>query len=149
MPLLQHQAETGLNQALPGCRQQRGSSLRSRWLLTDRWGRRGGRAGRRWGRLAAGRHTSTSRDRAGASVRAGCTTWTKRRHTSRQAKQTTHTHNRLTAGTTRVGRYQKKHSPTHTHPLSSSSIYNDSWHPLKWQKNLKLTELFLIATIGS
>jgi len=27
----------------------------------------------------------------------------------------THTHNCLTAGTTRVGRYQKKHSPTHTH----------------------------------
>ena len=51
----------------------------------------------------------------------------------------THTHtqpfNGLWSGTTRVGRYQKKHSPTHTHPdighpLSYSSIYNDPWHPL-------------------
>ena len=50
-----------------------------------------------------------------------------------------HTHtqsfNGHSSGTTRVGRYQKKHSPTHTHPdhwhpLSSSSIYNDQWHPL-------------------
>ena len=42
----------------------------------------------------------------------------------------TRTHDRLMAGITRVGRYQKKHSPTHTHPLSPSSIYNDQWHPL-------------------
>ena len=51
----------------------------------------------------------------------------------------THTHtkpfNGLLSGTTQVGRYQKKHSPTHTiliigHPLSSSSNYNDPWHPL-------------------
>ena len=37
--------------------------------------------------------------------------------------------------TTRVGRYQKKHSPTHTHPdyqtsFINFSIYNDPWHPL-------------------
>ena len=36
--------------------------------------------------------------------------------------------NGLLSGTTRVGRYQKKHSPTHTHPIirhivSTSSIY--------------------------
>jgi len=50
----------------------------------------------------------------------------------------THTHptfNGLWSGTTRVGRHQKKHSPTHAHPdhrnpLSSSSIYNDQWHLL-------------------
>ena len=53
----------------------------------------------------------------------------------------THTHtqpfNGLWSGTTRVGRYQKKHSPIHTppilitgRPLSSSSIYNDQWYPL-------------------
>ena len=51
-----------------------------------------------------------------------------------------HTHTQpftgLLSGTTRVGQYQKKHSPTHTHliighPLSSSSIYNDPWHPLR------------------
>jgi len=45
----------------------------------------------------------------------------------------THTHtqpfNGLLSGTTWVDRYQKKHSPTHTHPISSSSIYNDPWHP--------------------
>ena len=51
----------------------------------------------------------------------------------------THTHNRFTAlwnlsGTTRVSRYQKKHSPTHTHrghqsSLSAFSIYYDPWHP--------------------
>jgi len=50
----------------------------------------------------------------------------------------THTH-RFTAlwilyGTTRVSRYQKKHSPTHTHRghqsfLSAFSIYYDPWHP--------------------
>ena len=50
----------------------------------------------------------------------------------------THTHNHFTAlcilsATTWVSRYQKKHSPTHTHrgqqsPLSASSIYYDPWH---------------------
>ena len=50
----------------------------------------------------------------------------------------THTHNRFMAlwnfyGTTRVSRYQKKHSPTHTHrghqsSLSAFSIYYDPWH---------------------
>jgi len=39
-----------------------------------------------------------------------------------------HTHNCLTAvrwsGTTRVGRYQKKHSPTHTHPGHQTSFIN-------------------------
>jgi len=39
----------------------------------------------------------------------------------------THTHNRFTAlwilsGTTRVSRYQKKHSPTHTHRGHQSSL---------------------------
>ena len=36
--------------------------------------------------------------------------------------------NGLSSGTTRVGRFQKKHSPTHTmrHPLSTSSIYTSS-----------------------
>ena len=37
----------------------------------------------------------------------------------------THTHNRLTAfcpGLPRVGRYQKKHSPTHTHPDHRTSF---------------------------
>jgi len=48
----------------------------------------------------------------------------------------THTHNHFTAvwilsGTTRVSRYQKKHSPTHTHhghqsSLSAFSIYYDT-----------------------
>ena len=51
----------------------------------------------------------------------------------------THTHtqpfNGLLSGTTRVGRYQKKHSPTHTHPDHRTSfiifsIYNDPLHPL-------------------
>ena len=37
-------------------------------------------------------------------------------------------------GTNQVSRYQKKHSPTHTHrghqiSLSASSIYYDPWHP--------------------
>jgi len=51
----------------------------------------------------------------------------------------THTHNRFMAlwilsGTIRVSRYQKKHSPTHTHrghqsSLSAFSIYCDPWHP--------------------
>jgi len=50
-----------------------------------------------------------------------------------------HTHIHYTAllilsGTTRVSRYQKKHSPTHTHHghqsfLSAFSIYYDPWHP--------------------
>jgi len=52
----------------------------------------------------------------------------------------THTHNCFMAlwnlsGTTRVSRYQKKHSPTHTHRGRQSSqfafsIYYDPWHPL-------------------
>ena len=48
----------------------------------------------------------------------------------------THTQpvNGLWSGTTQVGRYQKKHPLTPIliigHPLSSSSIYNDQWHPL-------------------
>ena len=38
-------------------------------------------------------------------------------------------------GVGRVGRYQKKHSPTHTHPDHRTSFiifltYNDPWHPL-------------------
>jgi len=38
------------------------------------------------------------------------------------------------SGTTQVSRYQKKHSPTHTHcghqsSLSAFSIYYDPWHP--------------------
>jgi len=42
---------------------------------------------------------------------------------------------RILSGTTRVSRYQKKHSPTHTYhshqdPLSASAIYYDPWHPL-------------------
>ena len=40
----------------------------------------------------------------------------------------THTHtqpfNSLWSGTTRVGRYQKKHSPTHTHPDHRTSFIN-------------------------
>ena len=45
--------------------------------------------------------------------------------------------NGLLSGTTRVCRYQKKHSPTHTHPDHRTSFiiflhlqYNDPWHPL-------------------
>jgi len=51
----------------------------------------------------------------------------------------THTYSRFTAlwilsGTTRMSRYQKKHSPTHTivdinHPLTASSTSYDPWHP--------------------
>jgi len=51
----------------------------------------------------------------------------------------THTHNHFMAlwilsRTTRVSRYQKKHSPTHTHrgyqsSLSTFSVYYDLWHP--------------------
>ena len=51
----------------------------------------------------------------------------------------TQTYNCFTAlwilsGTTRVSRYLKKHSPTHTnvvinHPLSASSIHYNPWHP--------------------
>ena len=54
-------------------------------------------------------------------------------------KHTNTQHNHFTAfwilsGTTRVSRYQKKHSPTHTHrghqsSLSASFIYYDPWHP--------------------
>jgi len=55
------------------------------------------------------------------------------------AQYTHTTHNRLTAlwilsGTTWVSRYEKKHSPTHTHrghqsSLSAFAIYYDPWHP--------------------
>ena len=42
--------------------------------------------------------------------------------------------NGLWSGTTRVGWFKKKHPLTPIliigHPLSSSSIYNDQWHPL-------------------
>jgi len=73
--------------------------------------------------------------------------WTRTGHMTlyfRQIKielvSVTHTtHNCFTAlsilsGTTRVSRYQKKHSPTHTHrghqiSLSASSIYYDPWYP--------------------
>jgi len=51
----------------------------------------------------------------------------------------THTHNHFTAlwnlsGTTRVSRYQKKHSPINTHrghqsSQSAFSIYYEPWHP--------------------
>jgi len=46
-----------------------------------------------------------------------------------------HTYSRFTAlwissRTTRLSRYQKKHSPTNiNHPLSASSICYDPWHP--------------------
>jgi len=53
--------------------------------------------------------------------------------------KTEYTRNRFMAlwilsGTTRVSRYQKKHSPTHTHrgrqsSLSAFSSYYDPWHP--------------------
>ena len=52
--------------------------------------------------------------------------------------ETTHTHTQPfygpLSGSTRVSRYQKKHSSTHTTPahqpsLSASSIYHESWHP--------------------
>ena len=55
------------------------------------------------------------------------------------ATHTHTTHNRFTAlwnllGTTRVSRYQKKHSPTNTHSghqssQSAFSIYYEPWHP--------------------
>jgi len=60
---------------------------------------------------------------------------------SKNNHQTTkkHTYNCFTtlwilSRTTQVSRYQKKHSPTHTHrghqsSLSASSIYYDPWHP--------------------
>ena len=47
---------------------------------------------------------------------------------STSTRSTTHTHthtqpfNGLWSGTTRVGRYQKKHSPTHTHPDHRTSF---------------------------
>jgi len=62
--------------------------------------------------------------------------------TRTRTRTRTHTHahthtqpfNGLWFGTTRVGRYQKKHPLTPIliirHPLSTSSIYNDQWHPL-------------------
>ena len=49
-------------------------------------------------------------------------------HTTAAHIHTTHTHtqpfNGLWSGTTRVGRYQKKHSPTHTHPDHRTSFIN-------------------------
>ena len=58
---------------------------------------------------------------------------------SSTCKQHTHKHNHFTAlwnlsGTTRLSRYQKKQSPTHTHrghqsALTAFSIYYDPWHP--------------------
>ena len=60
-------------------------------------------------------------------------------HSVPNANLHTHTHNRFTAvwnlsGTTQVSRYQKKHSPTHTHrghqsSQSAFSIYYEPWHP--------------------
>ena len=49
---------------------------------------------------------------------------------SRISHTHTHTHNRLTAfgSDYRVGQYQKKHSPTHTHPDHRTSYY-DPQHP--------------------
>ena len=40
------------------------------------------------------------------------------------AKTHTQSFNGLLSGTTRVGRYQKKHSPTHTHPDRRTSFIN-------------------------
>ena len=59
-------------------------------------------------------------------------------HSNSRKEGHAHTHtqpfNGLWSGTTCVGRYQKKHPLTPNliirHPLSSSSIYNDQWHPL-------------------
>jgi len=60
-------------------------------------------------------------------------------HLQHLMKPLSGTHNHFTAlwifsGTTRVSRYQKKHSPTHTYRghqsyLSAFSIYYDPWHP--------------------
>ena len=59
--------------------------------------------------------------------------------TIKQKRTSKHTHNHFMAlwmlsGTTRVSRYQKKHSLTHTYhgyqsSLSAFSIYYDPWHP--------------------
>ena len=59
----------------------------------------------------------------------------KKQHTDTHIHTHTQPFNGLWSGTTQVGLYQKKHSPTHTHPhhrnpLSPSSIFNDQWHPL-------------------
>ena len=66
-------------------------------------------------------------------------TWQSRPQPNNFVKIATHTHNRFMAlwnlsGTTRVSRYQKKHSLTHTHrghqsSLSAFSIYYDPWYP--------------------
>ena len=73
----------------------------------------------------------------------------------------THTHKRFTAlwnlsGTTRVSRYQKKHSPTHTHrghqsSLSAFSIYYDPWHglPLGWVPSTSYSIHFFIQSLSS
>ena len=53
-----------------------------------------------------------------------CVNINSRFNTCTHAHAHTHTHNRLTAGTTRGGRYQKKHSPTHTHPDNQTSFIN-------------------------
>jgi len=75
----------------------------------------------------------------------------------------THTHNRFTAlwilsSTTRVSRYQKKHSPTHTHRghqscLYAFSIYYDPWHPpysihMLYSLFHNLSQSFLWSTSG-
>ena len=44
------------------------------------------------------------------------------RHTHPQQQQQQRPFNGLWSGTTRVGRYQKKHSPTHTHPDHRASL---------------------------
>ena len=55
-------------------------------------------------------------------------TATKEQHVSVKSARRSHTHthtqpfNGLWSGTTRVGRYQKKHSPTHTHPDHRTSF---------------------------
>jgi len=62
-------------------------------------------------------------------------------HAHMHARMHTHTHThshfmalRILSGTTRVSRYQKKHSPSHNYhgyqtSLSASSIYYNPWHP--------------------
>jgi len=78
------------------------------------------------------------------SLRAGCSLLEGKgsTHWDHSHLSSIHTHapyNRFTAlwilsGTTQVSRYQKKHSPIHTHrghqsSLSAFSIYYDTWHP--------------------
>ena len=59
--------------------------------------------------------------------------------------------NRL-SGTTRVGRYQKKHSPAHTHPgnvlpLSTFSICNGPRHPLYSASLFKFTQTHMQTSV--